>query len=61
MKRFAAGLLLGLIVAATPTVAEWGFGDMSVLQEIAAYTKTLVALNGQQAKSLERIAGASEW
>lgn len=34
MKKFIAGLCLGLAVAATPAIAEWGFMDYNLLSGI---------------------------
>lgn len=53
MKKFVAGLVLGLAVAAVPSVAEWGWGDMDILKGIAKDVTRI-------ATALEKIAAAED-
>lgn len=53
MKKFIAGLLLGLSLSAIPVAAEWGWGDMDLLKRLVTNTERI-------AKALERIAATSD-
>ncbi len=57
MKRFIAGLLLGLLFNAVAAKAEWSWGDMTVLKEIRDSLRAESQAQQQMALSLSRISG----
>lgn len=60
MRKFIAGLLLGLSLSAVPTAAEWGYGDMDLLKKLVESVNRIgIALN-KLAIAQERIATATE-
>jgi hypothetical protein len=60
MKKFIAGLVLGLSFAVAPAIAEWGWGDMDLLKKIVVALDRTAASNEQQAQALNRLANVLE-
>ena len=55
MKKFIAGLVLGLLITGTPSIAEWSpWTDRDLLREVVGHFATA---NVQ----LKRMADAQEW
>lgn len=57
MKKFIAGLMLGLLFDAMTAKADWSWGDMSVLKEIRDSLVAESVAQRQMAVSLSRISG----
>lgn len=71
MRRFIAGLTLGLLLASAPAIPEWGFSDEQKLATLVAvakdfthhfkkYSQERMEVEQWQARSLQRIAWALE-
>jgi hypothetical protein len=60
VRRFIAGLALGLLLSSAPSIAEWGWGDMDILKNIHLEVSQITLAVQWQARSLERMAKAAE-
>ena len=61
MKRFIAGLVLGLALSVVPSAAEWDFSDYEVMKQIRTSLAQVTTEVANIRKNQDKIVLAEEW